>query len=261
VGSCSSLPCPRAKSRQMMDAQRSRLAALAQPWCETKLVSDLLGIDIDVVADPQLLSAFRAWSDRFLGHDPVRNNGSGSQVDRHALETFLLQTDLSSWKWAAVYLGMRTDTMKTVVDRLEGQSVATQVPSTVSRQLVQQRGAALLFKAFPSLRSKVFKDHSQMCRALHEAIHAELGIEVAPVLCVTSEILDAPSPDIAAAFDAITGEAVGLRYQVWLETRKPVNIRPDVCSLRFYAHNEADLRDQVMKGSEPAAIDARLRAA
>jgi hypothetical protein len=63
------------------------------------------------------------------------------------------------------------------------------------------------------------------------------------------------------AFDAITMDPVGLRYQVWLDTQKPVNLAPDVCSLKFYAKNEADLRPYVMKGGEPEDIDAKLRAA
>ena len=68
-------------------------------------------------------------------------------------------------------------------------------------------------------------------------------------------------PDMAAAFDAITLEPVGLRYQVWLETKKPANLRPDVCSLKFYAQHEAELADYVMQGGEPRHIDDRLRAA
>ena len=66
---------------------------------------------------------------------------------------------------------------------------------------------------------------------------------------------------MADAFDAITLEPVGLRYQVWLETRKPVNLRPDVCSLKFYAAHENELKEYVMKGSEPDDIDPRLRGA
>ena len=151
--------------------------------------------------------------------------------------------------------------MQTVVDRLEALSITTEVRSTFSDQVVRQREAAQLFKAFPALRRKTFSNHSRMCRALHEAIRTDLAIAVEPVVCVTSNILDPGEPDIAAAFDAITGDPVGLRYQVWLETEKPANLRPDVCSLRFYALNETELREHVMKGSEPAAIDARLRAA
>jgi hypothetical protein len=58
-----------------------------------------------------------------------------------------------------------------------------------------------------------------------------------------------------------SAQPVGLRYQVWLETGKPVSLRPDVCSLVFYAKNETELRAHVMKGSEPERIDERLRAA
>lgn len=44
-------------------------------------------------------------------------------------------------------------------------------------------------------------------------------------------------------------------------TKKPVNLAADVCSLKFYAKNEASLRPYVMKGGEPETIDEKLRAA
>jgi hypothetical protein len=231
-----------------------------RPWCGADFVADLLGINI--TADLRLVAAFRAWSSRFRGEPEVeRGTARGPEVHRHALETFLVQNGLISWKWAAVYLGMSTDQMKEVVDRLEGSGAPTQIASQVSDQVVRQREAAQLFRAFPSLRHRTFSNHNRMCQALHEAIHEELKLVVEPVFCVTSAILEPEEPDVAAAFDAITLDPVGLRYQVWLETKKPVNLRPDVCSLAFYARNEDALRDHVMKGSEPEDIDVRLRAA
>lgn len=90
-----------------------------------------------------------------------------------------------------------------------------------------------------------------MCIALHVAIASDLDIYFTPVSCITSEVLDPEGPDLAVAFDAITMDPVGLRYQVWLDTKKPVNLAPDVWSLKFYAQNEADLRPRVLRGSEP----------
>jgi hypothetical protein len=243
-----------------MDAVHSaRLAALQQAWCRADFVQELLGIDVP--GDPRLQRAFRTWSSRFLADDDVLHTSlDGLQVDRHALETFLVQNGLTSWKSASVYLGMPMVTLQEIVRRLEGAGVETEIASTVSDQVVRQREAARLFRAFPALRTRIFSDHSRMCRALHEAVRTDLAIDVTPVVCVTSAILDA-EPDIAASFDAITFDPVGLRYQVWLETNKPVNLQPDVCSLLFYAKNEADLRALVMKGGEPERIDQRLRAA
>ena len=181
-----------------------------------------------------------------------------NRINRHVLETYLGESGLISWKWAAAYLGMSAEQMQMIVDRLEGDGLSTQIRTSVSDQIVRQREAALLFKAFPALRHRNFSTHSQMCRAVHQAVHDAYGIDVAPVYCVTSERLQPNEPDMAAAFDAITLDPVGLRFQVWLETQKPVNLHPDVCSVWFYANNEADLRALVMSGSEPEAIDPRL---
>jgi hypothetical protein len=238
---------------------KHRLDALLNPWCDADFIEELLGVD--VLGDARLGSEFRSWSARFLGASQVeRPMGQGPQVHRHHLETFLLQNGLVSWKWAAVNLGLDTITLKTVVDRLEGIGSVLQLRTTFSDQLVRQREAALLFRAFPRLRGVLFSNHSRMCHALHEAIRTELKIDVEPVLCVTSAILDA-TPDTAAVFDAITLDPVGLRYQVWLDTKKPISLRADVCSLKFYAQHESELRDYVMAGSVPEQVDDRLRAA
>ena len=238
----------------------ARLATLSAPWCTTELIQELLGIDLP--ADPQLASALRAWSKRFRGDANVeRSAGTGRMVHRHALETFLLQNGWVSWKWAAVHLALVEDELKNVVALLEGKGVIPQLASGVSDQVIRQREAAMLYRLFPATRMKTFSSHSSMCRALHAAIKDELAFDVKPLLCVSSVALEEKEPDLADAFDAITLDPVGLRYQVWLETKKPVNLRPDVCSLKFYAKHENELRTHVMKGSEPSEIDPKLRAA
>jgi DNA-binding Lrp family transcriptional regulator len=237
-----------------------RLSALSSKWCSAELLHGLLGIDL--AADTRLMGTFRVWSDRFLGEPVVeRSTGTERLFDRHAFETFLQQNGLVSHKWAAAQLGLHRETLAQVVDRLEGRGIVPGLGSEVSGQLVRERGAASLYRLFPALRHKVFASHSSMCRALHDAIGKELKIEVEPLVCVTSAILDPSEPDLADAFDAITLDPVGLRYQVWLETKKPVNLRPDVCSLKLYAKHEDALRAHVVKGSEPATIDPKLRAA
>ena len=241
------------RKKGMNREQATRLAELQQAWCSYDLIHALLGLDL--AGDKLLESSFRTWASRFRGtSDVIRPN----RVDRHALETYLGQNGLVSRKWAAVYLGLSAEKMTEIVNRLESNGVSTQLASAISEQIVRQRDSALLFRAFTTLRHRTFGDHSRMCRAVHQAVRDELGIDVDPVLCVTSAILEPDEPDIAAAFDAITLDPVGLRYQVWLETGKPVNLHPYVCSLRFYATNQADLHDLVMKGSEPEAVDPRL---
>jgi hypothetical protein len=237
-------------SSRMEPRYAERLEALKSPWCTAQLVEDLLGVNL--VEDPKLAATVRSWAEKFRGDPLIRYPSSSEmQVHRHGLETFLLENGLVSWKWAAIYLGLEAQVLRDVVARLETDGYPVQVRSGVSDQLVRRREAASLFRVFPSIRNKVFASHNGMCIALHATITSDLNIKFTSLHCVTSEILEPMSPDLAVAFDAITMDPVGLRYQVWLDTGKPVNLAPDVCSLKFYAKNKAELGPDIMKGSEP----------
>ncbi|MEO7035872.1 MAG: hypothetical protein ABI335_18780 [Polyangiaceae bacterium] len=241
-----------------VDDLEARLTTLSTPWCSSALIHEFLGIDLP--GDPRLAGALRTWSERFRGDANVeRSSGAGRLVHRHALETFLLQNGWVSWKWAAVHLGLAEDELKKVVDLLAGKGLIPQLASGVSDQVIRLREAATLYRLFPAMRMKAYSSHSSMCRSLHTAIKDDLAFEVQPLLCVTSVALEEKEVDLADAFDAITLDPVGLRYQVWLETKKPVSLRPDVCSLKFYAKHETELSAHIMKGSEPRSIDQKLR--
>lgn len=238
----------------------ARLALLSTRWCTPGLIYELLGIDLS--RDSPLAAAFQSWSQRFFGGvDVQRATSTGRLIDRHSLETFLLQNGWVSWKWAAVHIGLDEPTLRQVIGRFGEAGLVPQVESGVSDQIIRQREASSLHRLLPSMRFKAFTSHSNMCRALHDAIRQEFELDFQPLRCVTSAILDPEDPDFADAFDSMTLDPVGLRYQVWLDTKKPVNLRPDVCSLKFYAEHENQLRAYVMRGSEPVTIDARLRAA
>jgi len=242
----------------MTPEQTNRLSQLAEPWCPKQLIVDLWDLDLD---ERRLATGLSAWAARHYKGTALRNPGTGLQVQRHILESYLLQNDLTSWKLAAVYLGMDREQLKETVEALEARGTYPQIASEISVEVVRRRDAERLFRSFQKLQHKIFSSHTSMCRALHAAIGDELGIAVEPVYCVTSVALGESDTEVAAAIDGISLDPVGLRYQVWLETKKPAHLAPDVCSLKLYARNESALKAWVMRGSEPEGIDEKLRAA
>ena len=79
-----------------------------------------------------------------------------------------------------------------------------------------------------------------------QEIQAALGITVTPVHCLTSQVIGETPPDFAHDFDSITNEPMGISFQLWLETEKPIQLRPDSCSWITYIRFEDVLKDQVV---------------
>ncbi len=242
----------------MNSDEQKRFAALKHAWCGEWLIRELYGLKY--ADDKRLSGFFRTWASRFRRGRMVERLENGQlQVDRHELETFFQLNGVVPRKWAAVELGMTEKSFDEVIEALIGDYALISKSSNISPQLVVHEEATHLYKHFPDLEHKVFSSHFAMCKALHASMRNRYQIEVEVLHCVTSSQLTTDDPDLASAFDAITLDPVGLRYEVWLDFHKPVNLRPDCCSTKFYVQNEAVLKPFVMRGSEPS-IPPALRA-
>lgn len=230
------------------------IAELGERWCTVAVAKQLLGLDFE---DSHLAGMTKTWCVRYLGIDPFRQR-EGLWIDRHAAETFLLQESLTSWRNAAIYLGMSEGDLRKTVDRLAARDMYTMIEVSKNEQLVHKREAELLFQHFLGLRTRAFSDHSKMCERLHAAIREEFKIEIGPIYCATSLALNEETPEFATRFDSLNGTPVGNRYQLWLETKKPINLVPDVCSLNTYAGMSPP--PELMRGDAPEdALMERLK--
>ena len=229
---------------------------LGERWCTVAVAKQLLGLDFE---DSHLAGMTKTWCVRYLGIDPFRQR-KGLWIDRHAAETFLLQESLTSWRNAAIYLGMSEDDLHKTVDRLAARDMYNMIEVSKNEQLVHKREAELLFQHFLGLRNRAFSDHSKMCERLHAAICQEFNFKVEPIYCATSLALEEESPEFATRFDSLNGTPVGNRYQLWLNTNKPTNLIPDVCSLKTYVG--ASPLPALMRGDKPKkALVDRLKKA
>jgi hypothetical protein len=232
------------------------ITELRNPWCTVAVAKQLLGLDF---TDDRLFAMTRSWCSRYRGRDPFRQDG-GLMIHRHDVETFLLQKSLTSWRNAAIYLGMSEDDLRETVDHLSGSDIYNTIEDPHNKQLVRKREAELLFQYFLKLGNRAFSDHSKMCEHLHAAIREELKIEIGPIYCATSLALNEDTPEFATRFDSLNGTPVGNRYQLWLDTKKPINLIPDVCSLTTYVSMSPSL--DLMRGDEPKkALVERLKKA
>ncbi|MEZ4431916.1 MAG: hypothetical protein R3F65_05840 [bacterium] len=117
-----------------------------------------------------------------------------------------------------------------------------------------------IHRSFKSLQAVVFSDHNEFCAMLHAAISSELGLEVEALRCTTAPHFG--EERFAWQYCMISQQPLSIRYEVKLNLNmKPIRLRPDVCSLLFYARNSADLSPYMLGSGPPASDVDKLAAA
>lgn len=222
---------------------------LPQEWVPFEVIELLHGTKRD---DAQLWGAFQAWSLRLRRPREVLRP---SEVNRHTFESYLQQSRLLPEKTAAVRVGMSIDSFQNVLATLDEKGIIVVNTRDFSQQVVTESLIREFHNIFPALQNRTFGDHDDFCSRLHAAINDDLGIQVEPVYCETSEALGQEPADFAYDYDCFTGKPIGLRYQVWLDFKKPINLRPDACSMKLYVEKEDQLKPLVFAGRVPDVPD------
>ncbi|MDR3638887.1 MAG: hypothetical protein P4L84_34095 [Isosphaeraceae bacterium] len=226
----------------MSPDERRRLHSLQQPRCSLEFVRELYGLDLP--KDDALWRDFRFW----LGRRGKLDGAADDDVNRHQFELFLQSKELVPKRWAALRVGMTEDSLDRVFARLQSDGLSLRYhasPHVVGRRLERD-----LIDLFNEFRFRTFVDHNDFCSRLHEAFVASFDIEIEPVFCATALELGRKPPDYAHDVDAITLLPVSLRYQFWLDFRKPLSLRPECCSKLFYFDNADELRPFLAGGRD-----------
>jgi len=220
---------------------------LPRKWVPFDVIKQLYNIDLAIDKN---LKNFLEWSlENRKSREiikPTRN-----EVNRHALETFLQRSELLPIKIAAAHLGMTNNSFIELLDVIKDGGLISLKTEHYSPQVVSESFIRTLPSLLPNLKHKVFGDHDNYCKNLHLAIKKNLGLKVEGLYCITSQSLGEKPADYAYEFDCITGDPVGLRYSVWLDFKKPLYLRPDVCSQKFYLENKKILKRYLFLGKEP----------
>jgi len=225
---------------------------ITKDWVPFEVLRILYGISRD---DEALWGGFRAWPNTLRRpREVIRPD----EINRHFFETFLQQSGLLPLKWAAARLGMQDDSFNELFEALRAKGRISEPDVFFTAQTVRESFIRSIHQIFPDLKHRVFGDYNSFCLSLHRAIKKNLKIRVKGLFCVTSRALKEEPMDFAYEFDCLNGEPVGLRYQVWLDTKKPINLRPDVCSTKLYYEHEEELKHMLFSTQKPD-IPQKLR--
>ncbi len=224
---------------------QSRMAALLTTFLPWPFVETYYGLR---AGDPVLKRVERWVTTLRSPREFLRAEG----IDRRLLEYFLQTYQVVPRRWAAAELGMTVESFDTTLKLLDAQGPYLPVGQDASASLVARSFVSQFHSFFPSIANRVFSDHSSKCQHVHDAIMNELKFAVEPLWCETSRRVDSSDDrDYAHDFDCLSFEPMGLRHQVWLDFKKPMNLRPDACSELTFVAFETTLRPYLFDGREP----------
>jgi hypothetical protein len=236
-------------SMTLTDDQTRRLAALRQEFCPGSLVTELSGIDL--LTNEPLWGRYQSWLLRTRARS-LAGQETQEWVNRHWWEIFLQRENIVPTKVAAARLGMTKDSLNGLHAGLALKGLLD-LEHDRDEDIVGEQFLKGLPGAFDATRNRIFANHDDYCGRLHQAASDELGVVVEPLRCATASILG--QPWLAASFDAITLEPVSLPYEVWLDTGKPMSLKPDTCGLVTYVRNETLLAPMGFGGRGPHQLD------
>ena len=241
----------------MLPEYETQIEFLKTRWWSYRSVYKFYGVGFPLQVN-RTQGKIVAWKNRFHPNEDLFKDPQ--LVNCFLLERYFQWAEIIPVKWAAVRLGMTKDSFEAVLARMNDLSILDFTLQT--QQFVSKRMIENFRTFFPSSyfhRGEEHNEHNDFCAQLHHAIRDEFNIDVIHLKCVTSAALGESPSDFSYDFDSITGEPLGLKYQVWLDFGKPHTLAPTACSLLFYAQNEKELKQYLFNGREPTLPDALLK--
>lgn len=223
-------------------------------------IREWFGVDLDT-ANQSLLAQFRIFAEGWNRWNYETISLKDKWIDRFAFETFLQYRHLVPVRFAAASVALDVDSFLRVLRKAESENYISkpesegEFPGGVYRkELISD-----LHTRFPDLRSKTFSSYGNKIDRLHAAFRETFGIDDLTVLrAPDSRFFDDKAELYAHDFDCITGMPIALPHQVIIETGKPSNLRPDVCSAATYKRNE-DFLEAHLLGSPPLIDEQTAR--
>lgn len=218
----------------------NRLASIKERMCDQQTFIRLYGINL-WERTSEAAGVFKVWNDRRSNKSQVLLE---NKVDRWAFELFLQQEHLLPLKNASIHFAMSEDDFKNVISCMcDNSMIASSLREGIVPGLYPTSWLEDLYKKLPSLKMRFFYSETQFILLFHEAISKDLGIKVETIYSEASKMLKDVNFVTANEFDVITDEPMGNNYQVWLDFKKPLALKPDACSLVTYINYEDILKD------------------
>lgn len=228
---------------------KNRLAFIQQPIWGFDQIKEFYGIELkskDGKDAATFLAQYRIWAEQIPGKSFILDV-DGQRINRWFFELFLQRRELVSIRGASIRFGMDVTSFiatlesafkKGLISKSEAEG---DFPNCYRASLISD-----FHRRFTQIKFKIFSTNSSYIKAVHELIASQLGVKVTPIFCATSKAIGCNPVDYANSYDILTNEPMVTMFDVWLDTRKPIQLRPDSCSWSTYLRFENALKGSVL---------------
>lgn len=168
-------------------------------------------------------------------------------------EIFLQRRELVPITVAAAELAMSVNDFREVAERFKNSSGFSSVGDPWANEsdcIVRKAFLRDFHKGFEATRRTTFGSYPSYIEKVHAQIASQLNYTPARTNDKTDIALEEIPCRPGYSIDCITGEPVGMGRDVFLDTGKPMQLRPDSCSWLTFAKYEHILRPKVLGGCE-----------
>jgi hypothetical protein len=172
--------------------------------------------------------------------------------DHWHLEIFLQRRDLIPINVAASRLALTPDSFREITTKLseEGHFLHLGDPWP-SDDIIHKRLLQDFHKGFPKMLRRTFSNHSNYITRLHTNIRDLYHIKFDTLRDCSDQALDKATQSTGYYTDFLTKKPIGLDRTVFIETGKPIQLEPDVCSWLTYVKNLSLLEDIALSPPHP----------
>ena len=213
-------------------------------WCENDF-HRWYGLDFGDL-DTKRILVRAGW---YAGDEENPSTLGAGPFSHWHVETYFQRSELVPLNFAAAQLALLPGDFRRVVDNLRNkEEFPTLGNPWVSKSIVRRNYLRDFHKGFKSGRRIIFRDQPAYIDFVHREIQRIMDEVITCTQCPTSRVLGEHPIRPGHTIDCLTEEPepIGIGHAVFLDTRKPIQLAPDVCSWLTYAQFEEVLRDHVI---------------
>jgi hypothetical protein len=203
-------------------------------WWESDLIKNYYGFDIKKIHKTPLFETILAWT-----NNNNLNFVKGNHYNRVILEKYFKESGLIPIKLAAIKLGMEEKSFRKVMDKMVEKAIFPRPSWNIENELITESTIKDFGRFFKNLKNSVFSSDNDFIFKTHQTIKETLDIDVEPLFCSISKLLNECPIKYAQQFCILSFEPLSSHNRIWVNFYRNTLIM-DSCSPKIYIEDESN---------------------